>query len=107
VTYDEVAAERLRDVLEIILFSSEKKMVGSGRRCPITKAMGRRVNVCLAGAVPSFGKRLGENSGKFNCMGNGGEHPVSDQENRKTLRSIINFSGSKDALENLFGLVDI
>ncbi len=26
--YDEVAAERLRDVLEIILFSSEKRMVG-------------------------------------------------------------------------------
>jgi hypothetical protein len=24
-------------------------------------------------------------------MGNGGEHPVPDQENRKTLRSNINF----------------
>jgi hypothetical protein len=24
-------------------------------------------------------------------MGNGGEHPVPDQENRKTLRSKINF----------------
>jgi hypothetical protein len=42
-------------------------------------------------AVPPFGKRLGENSRKFNCMGNGGEHPVPDQENRKTLRSKINF----------------
>jgi hypothetical protein len=58
---------------------------------PITKKMGRRANVCLVGAVPSFGKRLGENSGKFNCMGNGGEHPVPDQENRKALRSNINF----------------
>jgi hypothetical protein len=27
--------------------------------------MGRRENVRLVGAVPSFGKRLGENSGKF------------------------------------------
>jgi hypothetical protein len=24
-------------------------------------------------------------------MGNGGEHPVPDQENRRTLRSNINF----------------
>ena len=62
-----------------------------GRLCPITNAMGRRADVFLAEAVPPFGKRLGENSGKFNCMGNGGEHPVPDQENRKTLRSNINF----------------
>ncbi len=61
------------------------------RLCPITKTMGHRTNVCLAGAVPPFGKRLGENSGKFNCMVNGGEHPVLDQEKRKTLCSNINF----------------
>ena len=54
--------------------------------------MDRLTNVCQAGAVPPFGRRLGENSRKFNCMGDGGEYAVPDGENSKTLRSKINIT---------------
>ena len=54
--------------------------------------MDRRTNVCQARAVPPFGRRLGENSRKCKCMGNGGEDAVLDRENRKTLRSKINIT---------------